>query len=139
MERLTERTTDGILVKENYSENALRTFYQCFGEKPNDNYSNCEEGYCAMEKLAAYEDADEQGLLLPCKVGTQIYHFIYDFEEEKYMITKTRIIEVFENINGWYFRTLKDIPAFRLSDFCVCVFLTEEEAEAKLKEMEGAE
>ena len=61
MERLTEKTTDGILVKENYSENGLRTFYQCFGGKPNDNYSNCEEGYCAMEKLAAYEDAEEQG------------------------------------------------------------------------------
>ena len=75
MERLTERTTDGILVKENYSENALRTFYQCFGEKPNDNYSNCEEGYCAMEKLASYEDAEDQGLLLrlPCKVGDTVY------------------------------------------------------------------
>lgn len=60
MERLTERTADGILVKENHGENGLRTFYQCFGEKPNDNYSNCEEGYCAMEKLAAYEDSEEQ-------------------------------------------------------------------------------
>lgn len=60
MERLTERTADGILVKENHVENGLRTFYQCFGEKPNDNYSNCEEGYCAMEELAAYEDAEEQ-------------------------------------------------------------------------------
>lgn len=92
-----------------------------------------------LTKLADYEDAEEQGLLLPCKVGSQIYHFIYDFEEEKYMITKTKIIEVFENINGWYFRTLKDIPAFRLSDFGVSVFLTEAEAEAKLAEMEGAE
>lgn len=43
MERLTERTADGILVKENHVENGLRTFYQCFGEKPNANYSNCEE------------------------------------------------------------------------------------------------
>lgn len=75
MERLTERTADGILVKENHGENALRTFYQCFGGKPNANYSNCEEGYCAMEKLADYEDAEEQGLFirLPCKVGTIIY------------------------------------------------------------------
>ena len=32
MERLTERTTDGILVKENHGENGLRTFYQCFEE-----------------------------------------------------------------------------------------------------------
>ena len=61
MERLTERTADGILVKENHGENGLRTFYQCFGEKPNDKYTNCDEGYCAIEKLAAYEDAEEQG------------------------------------------------------------------------------
>lgn len=61
MERLTERIADGILVKENHGENGLRTFYQCFGEKPNDKYTNCDEGYCAIEKLAAYEDAEEQG------------------------------------------------------------------------------
>lgn len=64
MERLTERTADGILVKENHGENGLRTFYQCFEEKPNDKYTNCDGGYCAIEKLAAYEDAEEQGLLL---------------------------------------------------------------------------
>lgn len=69
MERLTERTADGILVKENHIENGLRTFYQCFGGKPNANYSNCEEGYCAMEKLAAYEDAEEQGLHLRLPVN----------------------------------------------------------------------
>ena len=62
MERLTERTTDGILVKENHIENGLRTFYQLFEEKPNDKYTNCDGGYCAIEKLAAYEDAEEQGI-----------------------------------------------------------------------------
>lgn len=59
MERLTQRVKDGILVKESHGENAMKTLYQCFGDKPNENYSNCEEGYCAMEKLAEYEDADE--------------------------------------------------------------------------------
>ncbi len=69
MERLTERTAVGILVKEDYGENALRTLYSCYGGKPNPHYTNCEEGYCAMEKLAAYEDAEEQGLpnrWIPC-------------------------------------------------------------------------
>lgn len=61
MERLTERTADGILVKENYEKESLKTLYSCYGEKPNSHYSNCEEGYCAMEKLADYEDAEEQG------------------------------------------------------------------------------
>ena len=69
MERLTERTTDGILVKEDYGKEVLKTLYSCYGGKPNPHYTNCEEGYCAMEKLATYEDAEEQGLPLrwiPC-------------------------------------------------------------------------
>lgn len=75
MERLTERTADGILVKENYEKESLKTLYSCYGEKPNSYYSNCEEGYCAMEKLADYEDLEEQGRLvkLPCKVGDTYY------------------------------------------------------------------
>lgn len=49
MERLTERTVDGILVKENYEKESLKTLYSCYGEKPNSYYSNCEEGYCVDE------------------------------------------------------------------------------------------
>ena len=64
MERLTERTSVGILVKEDYGKEVLKTLYSCYGGKPNPHYTNCEEGYCAMEKLAAYEDAEEQGLPL---------------------------------------------------------------------------
>lgn len=54
MERLTERTADGILVKENYEKESLKTLYSCYGEKPNSYYSNCEEGYCAMEEVQKY-------------------------------------------------------------------------------------
>ena len=142
MERLTEKTTDGILVKENYSENGLRTFYQCFGEKPNDNYSNCEERYCAMEKLAAYEDAEEQGLLLrlPCKVGDTVYKpnpitkkGIVEIKIESIFITESEI-----NISGS--TTIKKyLFCCQPGDFGKTVFLTEAEAEAKLAEMEGAE
>ena len=32
MERLTERTADGILVKENYEKETLKTLYSCYGE-----------------------------------------------------------------------------------------------------------
>lgn len=69
MERLTERTAIGILVKEDYGKEVLRTLYSCYGGKPNPHYTNCEEGYCAMEKLATYEDAEEQGIpirWIPC-------------------------------------------------------------------------
>lgn len=75
MERLTERTPDGILVKEDYGEEVLKTLYQCYGAEPMPHYANCDEGYCAMEKLAEYEDLEEQGrsMKLPCAVGDAAY------------------------------------------------------------------
>lgn len=110
MERLTERTTDGILVKENHSENGLRTFYQCFGGKPNANYSNCEEGYCAMEKLAAYEDAEEQCRILPAPLdgverftldgGKTIWQRVYepDMTEEGTAMTENEAKDILNEI-----------------------------------------
>ena len=73
------------------------------------------------ERLAEYEDLEEQGLLLrlPCKVGSTVYH-----------IVNKRILEV-ENVDLFF--------------LCLCVaecrfgksvFLTKKEAENKLKEME---
>lgn len=59
MDRLTERTSDGILVKEDFGENVLKTLYQCYGAEPMPHYANCDEGYCAIEKLAEYEDFEE--------------------------------------------------------------------------------
>ena len=126
MERLTERTADGILVKENYEKETLKTLYQCYGEKPNSYYSNCEEGYCAMEKLADYEDLGEQGRLvkLPCN---DVY-FIIDINNPKYaMVMKRPIREL----------TIYEIENIDKSG-CK-YFSTEEKAEAKLKELRGGE
>ena len=127
MKRLTEKYNGKNIVKSGH----ITFIYGTAG--------NRFEGE-AIDKLAAYEQAEEQGLLLrlPCKVGTEIYAIIYDFEQEKYMITETKIIEVTENCNGWFFKLLKNIPAFKLADFGVRVFLSREEAESKLTEMEGA-
>lgn len=128
MERLTERTAVGVLVKEDYGEKALKTLYSCNGGKPNPHYTNCDEGYCAMEKLAAYEDADEQGLLLwlPCKVGDSVYRFWY-VDEKPYKV-QTQVI-----------RTLANLVAIMESgEFGKSVFLSLEEAENKLKEMESS-
>lgn len=149
MERLTERTADGILVKENHGENALRTFYQCFGGKPNANYSNCEEGYCAMEKLADYEDSEEQGLLLrlPCKVGDKVYQISENFIEP--CTVETIFLGNYRDRNGNWCNMAEiyydryDCPyvstEMYFTDIGETVFLTETEAEAKLAEMEGAE
>lgn len=120
MERLTERTSIGVLVKEDYGEKALKNLYSCNGGKPKPHYTNCDEGYCAMEKLAAYEDLDEQGLLLrlPCKVGTDVYYILGIPNETPCTIDSC----VFE---------LSDVH--KIGEY---LFLTREEAETKLKEME---
>lgn len=73
------------------------------------------------KKLAVYEDAEEQGLLLrlPCKVGDTVYH-----------IAGRRILEV-ENVDLFFL-----LLSVAEGMFGKTVFLTCEEAEAKLKEME---
>ena len=136
MERLTERTADGILVKENHGENGLRTFYQCFGGKPNANYSNCEEGYCAMEKLAAYEDAEEQGLLLrlPCKVGDVAYVIIHNAVKKEIVRDVQYRGQTYAEGQRWFLNI--GALLYCENDIGKMVFLTREEAEAKLKEME---
>nr|DAJ42867.1 MAG TPA: hypothetical protein [Caudoviricetes sp.] len=135
MKRLTERTADGILVKENHGENGLRTFYQRFEENPNDKYTNCDGGYCTIEKLAAYEDAEEQGLLirLPCKVGSNIYLITDDGVDVAYC----REIRVADE--EMYIESNTFCNWISFEKIGKTVFLTEAEAEAKLSEMEGAE
>lgn len=147
MERLTERTADGILVKENYEKESLKTLYSCYGEKPNSYYSNCEEGYCAMEKLADYEDAEEQGLLLrlPCKMGDKVYQISENFIEP--CTVETIFLGNYRDRNGNWCNMAEihydrdDCPyvstEIYFTDIGETVFLTETEAEAKLKEMEG--
>lgn len=147
MERLTERTADGILVKENYEKETLKTLYSCYGEKPNSYYSNCEEGYCAMEKLADYEDLEEQGRLikLPCKVGDTVWDngfgrpcaytiTAFSFGEcEGYIwepVTTKEVVFYYENSSG------SITGSFAEREIGKSVFLNKSEAEAKLKEME---
>ena len=87
-------------------------------------YSDCgtPEGFKgdAIDRLAAYEDLEEQGRLvvLPCKVGTPIYWINFN-QHDGYWI---------------------ELGEFHLQDIGVfgkTVFLTREEAEEKLKERDG--
>ena len=74
-------------------------------------------------KLKDYEDLEEQGILvkLPCKVGTDIYYILGIPNETPCTIDSC----VFE---------LSDIQKIGKS-----LFLTREEAEAKLEELRGTE
>lgn len=141
MQRLTERTADGILVKENYEKESLKTLYSCYGEKPNSYYSNCEEGYCAMEKLADYEDLEEQGrlVILPCKVGDKVY----GLSMGKIIRLTVNEISIFcmkgEKIINAKCQNNDEFRNYVEREFGKTVFLTTSEAEAKLKELRGEE
>lgn len=100
MERLTERTKNGIAMVKGCGE-------------------NCKTIDDVIDKLATYEDADEQGRLLrlPCKVGATVY-----------------LIEC----NGKVVPKTADMMFLGVlwDEYGKEWFLTKEEAEAKLEEME---
>ena len=127
MERLTTRNIAGVAVYKNpfECERCGETIWRL------PDYGNGSP----TEKLAAYEDAEEQGLLLrlPCKLGDIAYEITgattrgYDW---KYLTYEKAYI------HGTVFNLS------RLHDIGKTIFLTKEEAEEKLKElkeMEGAE
>ena len=84
-------------------------------DKPNDWKNDC------IKKLAEYENAEEEGRLkvLPCEVGTRVYE-IYQFC----------------GCGAWEIEEHK-IKLEDLDKIGKTVFLTREEAEKALKEMEG--
>ena len=91
-----------------------------------------------ITKLATYEDAEEQGLLLrlPCKVGDNIY-IIKPYGIEEASITG---ISEADDIDCFCFEIYIDPDCHEiiaLEEFNDTWFLTKEEAEAKLKEMES--
>ena len=105
------------------------------------------------EKLKYYEDAEEQGLLLrlPCKIGSDVYivpsevNFRMNIlaghpEDNRVYHQKVALITFTEK--GWYMECDKDREYATdriLSEkmYKETWFLSQEEAEAKLKEMEG--
>lgn len=105
---------------------------------------DCEEIDAVYRKLKDYEDADEQGLLLrlPFKVGDTLYRVNKGAKEPVIMM---RVIQLYiKQIHKD--RTVMRIDAINDADmgescYLPCdigerIFLTREEAEAKLKEME---
>ena len=85
------------------------------------NCSRADKTRMILEKLAEYEDLEEQGRLpkLPCKVGDDVYYILEIPNKTPCVIDKC----TFE---------LSDINKIGKT-----LFLTREEAEAKLKELRG--
>ena len=137
MERLTERerNVDGTgVAKEEITDGLLKPFADKI-----------------LTKLAVYEDLEEQGLLvrLPCKVGDTVWVVTspinvfneYDGAAE-YEVYESYLSSVTYHTCGEQFRINTKVTnsfiveCFRECDFGKTVFLTREEAEKKLKEME---
>lgn len=125
MERLTIRNSEGVAV--------LKTPYQC--ERCGEviyrlsDYGSGEP----IEKLARLEDLEEQRKL-PVAVGDFVYKIKYG-EIESHKVVKIELEE-----SGIYFKSglaQGEWPFCTLDNFGKNVFLTREEAEAALKELEG--
>ena len=129
MERLTERIisySDIIEIKKvgNKRCKAICDEVDCKVCPVND----------AFKKLAEYEDLEEQGLLLrlPCKVGDSIYRCgdpikkVYEWDIEHIEIFYDEIVFIDDSDNS-----------FTVGDIGKTVFLTREEAERKLQELEN--
>ena len=89
------------------------------------------------QRLKLYEDLDEQGLLvrLPVSIGTTVYKFEPSVKETKeYIKTIITRYEIFDD-SIWF--TFANGLGRNIEDFGKTVFLTKEEAEQKLKEMEN--
>lgn len=146
MERLTEYMGNG---KDYESINPIDTPYE-YGK------ANLQ---ALINKLAAYEDAEEQGLLLrlPCKVGDTVYLIdkdennrlqVYEGKWRRVSLVQTSKNSSFElcgeisyDIHDCFYndgRTMEQgmYVGQESTRIGKVVFLTREEAEAKLKEME---
>ena len=131
MERLTEWVNDGE-TKRAVPRMELRR----------NGHQRC------CNKLAAYEDAEEQGMLirLPCKVGETVYEICNDCtyscmgEEEYENCTEWEYEDCTEcphskmNIHEQVFVTV-EIIVYNMDKFGKTVFLTREEAEKALERM----
>ena len=139
MERLTERNPS--LIYDEIWEMACEPDY--------------EEIDAVYRKLKDYEDAEEQGLLfrLPCGIGSDVYIIpsktnyklnILSLHPENNRVYHQKVSLITFTENGWYIKCDKDreyaierILSEKM--YKETWFLSQEEAEAKLEEMEGAE
>ena len=123
MERLTQRCGCGICGSN--KKVILYPLYKIGGDEYMDHglINQC------FEKLAMYEDLEEQGLLfrLPCKVGDTVYR-LFHVNGIPYVVQSMPV------------RMLSQVIRIMEDDaFNKTVFLTRADAEAALEKMKGEE
>lgn len=113
----------------------------CMGciEKSNCR-AECDAIDDCLRKLAEYETAEEEGRLvpLPCNVGTEVF-IIFEYVNcgERFLNTKEHVVtDILLNRNrSPLFRITNLFGTMKLEDFGKSIFLTREEAEKALEEM----
>lgn len=135
MNRLTKRTTCGT-ANLAYPESCY------FKSGAKDQIAVSAYRQQAIERLAEYEDMEEQGLLvrLPCKARDTVWIKGDKFpaEIEEIRITDDGIYFPYVEYDRGYEETeVWDNDEFTLSDFGKTVFLTREEAEKALEGNNG--
>lgn len=138
MERLTENVLGNIQLKACGNDFCKET---CTEHDEEKSCNNCPIQK-AFEKLAEYEDLEEQRKLLklPCAIGDIVYWIcgteILPMEIEYFQILPNKVEFSFKYCGGG--GRLKNFTKYMCdSDIGKNVFPTHQEAEAKLKEMEG--
>lgn len=136
MERL-EKMYDIISKMDFFNQRAARELWSQKPEKiQNQDIFNRHQDLCEIKEfvddVAELMELEEQGLLLklPCKVGDTIY--LLDYEERK--MDEATVDEIMIDSEGLFINT--DYASY-LHTKLEYVFLTKEEAEAKLKELEN--
>lgn len=142
MERLTERFSNGQAAVRGCGDNCKHDFRYC-----KDQYGDCPTMIELYEKLAEYEDAEEQGMLkhLPCKVGDIVYEiagYCWDCgEQTDYCHLNCKKPKY--RIRKWNVESFEIGCTLRLHGRCgksgifnKTVFLTEEEAAAELERVD---
>lgn len=127
MERLTEKVLGFTQLKDCGNDFCKET---CAEHDEEKSCNNCPVQK-AFEKLAQYEDLEEQGKLLklPCNIGD----WVFIIKNKGIYMHKIVSIEMIDD--GIYCKS--DYRFCRIDDFGKTVFSTKEEAEAVLKGTEN--
>ena len=134
MERLTERFENGQVGVAGCGKNCKYSYKYC--ENAEERCPVFNEIY---EKLAAHEDAEEQGeiLRLPISEDTPVYSIEYCCGNNKSNRSGMCFRGFCENCNDKAYYIRESVAKHcSICEINKSVFLTSEEAEAKLKEME---
>lgn len=119
MERLTERVNDRLIMMKQDSGDNVPYYWD-------------EGNFKVAEKLAAYEDLEEQGLLvrLPCKVGDTMY----DIVGKPLRIVEHKVDAFHIDKKGFHLQIINGVLEKKQE---AKVYFSREEAEKKLDEMKN--